>query len=275
MTSLDDDVFGDSFKTDRERGGTEPKPEVVAPPQPQTPPQPETPTPVATPPAAPPGNQPSDATPPASGHVNLLPEMLAERKKFYEKLESQATEAGKREAEYQRKLDDALKQLESSKSPPPAPPDPNLDPAGHIQHVVGKLERDSFNRFLNISESMARRAHGDASLDEAKKAAIEAGIIRDFSKYDDPYEVLMKWHKRQKAVSTVGDDLEAYNKRIGEAAVAKALEELKKTGGAGGSPPSFPGSLSDATGSRTQGGELMTAQGAMNDVFARDRKRKG
>ena len=120
----------------------------------------------------------------------------------------------------------------------------------------------------------AHAEHGDSLVDQAIKAARDAGIAPRFQEARHPVEAVVQWHKRALAQAEVGDDLEAFKKRVADDAVAKALANLKATGQPQGQVQAaqrFPSTLADQTATGTQGAVISEAT-AINDVFAKQRR---
>ena len=240
-----------------EKGRFAPKSE----PEPQAQAQPE-PAPIET---------PAQPDPNASRQVPLS-ELMAERKKRQE-IERLHIEAEARAKAIEQMLQ---RQPQPQYQPPPQaqqPPDFNLDPEGALSFHLQQQHLVFMNQMLNQSEIMARDKFGDELVDTALKAAQAAGVTNTFMDKPHPWGELVKWHKRQQTLQVVGDDPDAYRKRIEEEVRQKVLAELK-AGGANGQPaPKFPGSLATATGQGEQGAHL-TEEAAMGSIFASGRNRK-
>lgn len=281
-----DAALNDVFSSGRDRGGNTAPPEVQAP----------APAPVATeaaPPAVePPKTDPDEPSDTNNGRTVPLNEHLSERKKYKSKFEEADRRASTFEAELRTLKEQNQQLLQTFSRPqqaapaqqrqPVQAPDPWQDPEGAIRHAVGSTQAQLENRLLDMSEYQARATHTDAVVDAAKQAAMQAGIITQFARHPHPYDELVKWHKRYSTMQTVGNDLEAYNKRIEAEVRARVLEELK-TGKAPAAPngqaqqpaPVFPGTLAAATQQGPTGQITKSLEAATGDVFSPDRKVRG
>lgn len=217
--------------------------------------------------------QPQAPDPNANRHVPLS-ELMAERKKRQE-IERLHIEAEARAKAYeqmqQRQPQPQYQQPQYQQ--PQEPPDFNLDPEGALSFHLQRQQQVFINQMLNQSEIMARDKFGDEIVDAALKAAQSAGVTGSFMNQPHPWGELVKWHKRQQTLQVVGDDPDAYRKKIEEEVRQKVLAELKAGGANGQAAPRFPGSLATATGQGEQGAHL-TEEAAMGSIFASSRNRK-
>ena len=235
---------------------------------PKSPPEPQ--EQVEAPPA-PLEQQPQAPDPNANRHVPLS-ELLSERKQRQEK-ERLYMEAEARAKAYEQMLQ---RQPQPQYQPQPQaqqPPDFNLDPEGALSFHLQRQQAAFVNQMLNQSEIMARDKFGDELVDAALKAAQVAGVTNTFMDKPHPWGELVKWHKRQQTLQVVGDDPEAFRKKVEEEVRQKVLAELKAGGASGQPAPKFPGSLATATGQGEQGAHL-TEEAAMGSIFASGRNRK-
>lgn len=277
--SANADAFADVFaRDDRDRGADAAAPEAPAG-QPRNTDgtfaeKSETPPPVQQQEAPPPA--PSDPQDDSRNRHVPLTELLSEREK--RKAADQRREEAERRAieheamlkAYQRLIDQ--QQRPSQQAQQQTPPDFFTDPDAAIQHHLSRIEQAALNRHINQSERFARRAHGDKLVDEALAAAKSVGIAARFAESADPFDDLVSWHKRARAMAEVGDDPAAYRTRIETEVRAKVLAELKN-GGASPASPQFPGSLAGATQQGSQGGH-MSDQAMADAMFASNRNRK-
>lgn len=201
-----------------------------------------------------------------------LSELMAERKKRQEieRLHIEAEARAKAYEQIQQRQPQPQYQPQAQAEPPP---DFFTDPEAAFNHRLQTVQQHYTNMMLNQSEIMARDKFGDELVDAALKAAQAAGAAHTFMDKPHPWGELVKWHKRQQTLQVVGDDPDAYRKKIEEEVRTKVLAELK-AGGANGQPaPKFPGSLANATGQGEQGAHL-TEEAAMGSIFASGRNRK-
>lgn len=278
----DDDALADVFGSERgDRGGKEPAPEPPVEDQRQSrddsgrfAAKSKDEQAPADQQQAPPLEQDQQTDQNASRHVPLS-ELLSERKKRQE-IERLQAEAEARARVYEQQL----QQLMQQRQPPPQPqqqiepPDPLTDPDGYLRHVQQQFEQRLLNQKLDTSELLARRHYGAQAVDEAFQAAQQAGLIGHFIREADPYGALVEWHRKQKVLAEVGDDPDAYRRRLEEEIKAKVLADLK-AGGASGLPQQqrFPGTLANATATGPQGAVLDEAT-MMKDVFGSERRNR-
>lgn len=289
--SADDTALDDVFSSSRDRGARsaasvaepvreEPTPEPIAPDKVEEP-EASAPEPEA---------KPKGYRDPESGRFVPLGELQTEREKRQE-----AQKEREEEARLRRLAEDNASRLEkqvaeiqrsiAARTSQPPPPDPLMDPEGAFTHIQTQFSQQLRNQALDFSERLARRHHGNAAVDAAFKAAEAAGAIPQMINTADPYEELMIWHKRQQTLARVGDDPEAYEKRIREEARQQVIEELKagKMSLAGGpavpapqphQQPRFPTGLADATGAGSNVAQPVNDEVMMAGVFDSGRKRR-
>jgi hypothetical protein len=282
-------VFDSVFGSERDRDGDEAQP-------PTTEVSPAAVTPPEKTPVAPDAEAAAEAAEEAANAGRMVPlnEMTRERKK----LKGQLTETERRaitaeaEAKALRDLltaqgvDPSKRPTASAEPPKPAAkakaPDPVLNPNEFAEYVANSNAADIADIRLDRSEERVRDKFGDELVDKALAAATEAGHVASGAFLDadpkHPWGKLVEWYqgasKAGEVLQTVGEDLAAYNKRIGDEAVAKALADLKAGRTPGQAPETeFPGTLAAETAQGKSGGHLTTAA-AMQSVFATDRKRK-
>lgn len=279
--SADKAVLDDVFSAGRDRGAKSAAPEVEAT---------EAPTqqqdPVADKDAPPADTKPKGYRDPDSGRFVPLDELKSEREKRQEAQKARDDEVRLRQQaednarKYEQQLRDMERRIQAQQNPPQPPPDPMLEPEAAFAHLSQNFETKLLNQSLNFSERMARRQHGNETVDAAFKAAVEAGVAQAFVRMADPYDDLVSWHKKKVAMDRVGSDPDAYEKRVREEERARVLEELR-TGKAqltpGSQPPTqsrFPTGLADATSAGPSGAIPVTDDAVMGSIFAAGRKRK-
>lgn len=143
-------------------------------------------------------------------------------------------------------LDEAMRRLTQPQQPQVQQPaiDPELDPAGAFNALRSEMQNSILNTKLDISERYAREKFGDAAVDAATKAAIEAGYNTVFVQRPDAYKELMEWHQGQQVRAQIGGDPAAYREQLKAEIRAQLLAEMRQ----GTPPPSnLPPSLSTAT----------------------------
>lgn len=223
---------------------------------------------------------------PQTGRFVPLEELKTEREKRQEAQKAREEEARLRQIaednakRYEAQVQQLLQAVQARPAtPPPPPPDPLVDPEGAYTHLTRNVQQMMLNQALNFSERFARKDYGDEAVDQAVKAANDAGIIRNFINAPDAYGELVKWHRKAQALNRIGDDVDAYEKRVREEERQRVIEELR-TGKAslvpGQIPPPqrLPGSLIDATASGPQGTQPISDEELARSVFGHSRKRK-
>jgi len=289
--SADDAVLDDVFSSGRDRGGNDAPPaapeakapEAEAKPAEQQPAEPK-PEAEAT------DGEPKGYRDPQTGRFVPLAALTTTREK-----QQAAEKARDEEARLRKEAEDRYAQLErrfaeferrqqAVQNPPAQPPDPNLDPAGAMEHMRHEFFMQQVRQRLNFSEMRAHDKYGAQAVNEALAAANAAGVINDqwVVNSRDFFNDLMTWHKRQQVLQKVGDDPAAYEKSIEERVRAQVLEELKTGNRAvvpGQVPPAaaptrFPGTLADATAAGSSGAQPISDEAMMQGVFSTDRKRK-
>ena len=220
---------------------------------------------------------------PRTGKFVPVTELVAERKKLKGERDEQTrlrmeAEANAKAYKEQVESYQRLAQQQPRQAAPPVaqpqPPDPYLDPEGHAKYLQDSFEQRLIDERVNTSEMLARNKHGDAIVDQAIDAARQAGIAHRFQGARDPVGAVVQWHKKAQAQAEVGDDLEAFKKRIADDAVAKALAGLKATGtpqGQAQPAQRFPGTLADQTATGAQGAAIPTESEIMDRAFAKRR----
>jgi hypothetical protein len=291
----DDDAIADVFSTDRDgRGGKEP-PVSDAPATSErsrdergrfaatadTKPQPDAePPPVAAQPAAVDEPAPAIEQPNVQRHSIPLSEHLGERKKYQSRIDEESRariEAETRAKTLEQMLQRAPQPVHQQRAEPVEVPDALVDPQGYVDHVLGEYAQQQRVQILNVYEERVRDKFGDDKVDAAFKDAEQTGMLERIKRVPNPWAALMRWHKEHQAKHEIGDDLEAFKKRIADEAVQNALAALKNGGAPGGQAPAqpqaFPGSLATATATGTQGAHL-TDEAAAQSIFGSDRRRR-
>jgi hypothetical protein len=218
-----------------------------------------------------PVEQQTQAQDPNANRQVPLSELLSERK------QRQEEQRLRMEAEARAKAYEQINQRQPQHQPPPQaqiePPDFITDPEGALSYHLQRQHQQHVNMMLNQSEIMARDKFGDELVDAALKAAQTAGATGQFMDKPHPWGELVKWHKRQQTLQVVGDDPDAFRKKIEEEVRQKVLAELKAGGAGAAAAPRIPGTLATATGQGEQGAHL-TDEAAMGSIFASGRNRK-
>lgn len=123
-------------------------------------------------------------------------------------------------------------QMQGQPQPEPVRlPDPVENPAEYHQALQEQNSRMILNARLDMSEDMARQAHGDEVVNAALHAAQEAGVADQFQAKRHPWGELVKWHEQQRAITEIGDP-KAYRAKIeaeirAEMAAEQATQQIK------------------------------------------------
>lgn len=159
-------------------------------------------------------------------------------------------QAAKEAEELRRKLDE----IQRAQEPKAKEPDFYEDPEGRLARERQEMQKALFNERLNISEALARQAHGDELVSAAQVAfAEEAGrnpfLREELQRQANPYGFVVQWHKRQSVLSKLGDDPEAYIEAQVQARLAAMQQQAQPVQSRPAAPPP---SLASAPGSGAQ-----------------------
>lgn len=282
--SADDAVLDELFSSSRDRGAdsaaSKAEPEVQAP------------EPVADKPIEQQSEElngeakPQGYRDPSTGRFVPLKELTSEREKRQAAEKSREDEARLRQQaednarRWQADLEALQRRQQAAQNPPAPPPDPLTDPEGAFSHLQQTFEQRLLNQSLNFSEGRARDKFGDETVNAALQAAQQANVTQHFVHRADAFADLVKWHKGQLNRQRVGDDVDAFEKRIREEERQKTIEDLKTgrvsvmPGQTPQQPQRFPGSLNDATASGPQGAQPVSDEAIAAGMFSTDRKRR-
>jgi len=162
---------------------------------------------------------------------------VAERDALKAQLDAEKATSQKAIADLNAKFEALLALQRQQPSAPPAKPEepvkaPDLfeDPNAFAEHLRGgmKSELDALRKELrdqqvNASIEEARSKHGQTfedafgalkGLDYRNPDNI--ALVKRMEAAPNPGEAIVSWHKRNQAIRTVGDDLDAYNARIAD-----------------------------------------------------------
>lgn len=206
------------------------------------------------PPAAPENTGEQAASPPeapkSEAHMVPISAILDEREK---------RQIAQREAEDLRRK---VAEYEANNAAP-QPPDPEQDPRGFAAHQQAQVQHLLWNERLNMSEAMARSAHGDDIVDAARDAYMTAmknspAMQAELQRQANPYGYVVQWHKRQQVLADVGDDPEAFRQKV----ISDYLASNPAAAAAQPAPkPNLPPSMAAAP---SAGGDI-TTKGSMFD----------
>lgn len=93
------------------------------------------------------------------------------------------------------------------------------NPEAALQAERASVTYALWNERLNMSEMLARQAHGDELVAEATEAFAAAArqnpaMAMELQRQANPYAHVIQWHKRQQVLSKIGDDPDAYIERL-------------------------------------------------------------
>ena len=110
-----------------------------------------------------------------------------------------------------------LAQLEKPVEPPPEP-DPLLDPRGYREFMEKRFEERLTNERREFSLQSAQKTYKE-EFDQAYAAAkqlVDPALRARMQQSADPGETLIGWFRELKMRAEVGNDLNAYRKKIGD-----------------------------------------------------------
>lgn len=227
-----------------------------------------------------------DDAPPASNKEDKtvpLSALQAERKE-----RQSLKEVVQREEERNKALQARLDALEASQkaAPPAAPPpaaevnlpDPISDPIAYDRAIQNRIQWESLNNRLNVSELLARQKYGD-DLDK-KVALFQEAAKRDPSlsakvkSEIHPYEFVYEHGKKLEALAEVGDDPVSYKAKIEAEIRAKVMAELElakaEPAPAAAAPAlKVPASLGNVRSAGSRNAAPFTGPPSLSDLFPR------
>lgn len=111
-----------------------------------------------------------------------------------------------------------LRELKNAQPRPAPQPAPDMydDPEGYRAHQEQQYRVREQNLRLDMSEELARQAHGDDVVDaafEALKATNDPTISASIMQARSPWGEVVKWHKAHKVQSEIGSDPDGWMKR--------------------------------------------------------------
>jgi len=170
--------------------------------------------PMLTPPV--PGQQPNGqenkAPPPGHVPVSALQQERRDRQEAEKReaalvaqLENLSQSLAK-QTEFQQREFQARMQAQQPRPQPQPLPDPAVDPEGFARFMVGQQQRAILNLEANFSERLARKDHGDETVNAATKWAVENGINGRYIGQPDPYAALVQDYNAYQVQQTYGRD---------------------------------------------------------------------
>lgn len=131
-------------------------------------------------------------------------------------------------------LQEVRGQLQELKAMMPQPeqpkaPDPLDDPQGYQAYQQQHVANSTLNVKLDLSEDMARTAHGDAVVDEAFQAfqaTADQATRQAIMAARSPWNEVVKWHKQNQVAQEIGNDPAAYAAKVEAEIRAKVEAEM-------------------------------------------------
>ena len=197
----------------------------------------------------------ADAEPVAEAPVEAEPEEQPEPVKAEEpKPKEDAYKTAMLEERRKRQeIEARLRAYEQAKNLPEPPPfwdNPEQAIDSRIERVRTELQQDYLNRYYNALEAAARGRHPD--YDEVRDVFIEQArqnpaLAHQMNSHPDPAEYAYQQGKLLRELSTVGNDIDAYRKRV-EAEVRARIEAEMRA-----KQPQVPRSLNSEPSAPVQG----------------------
>lgn len=156
-----------------------------------------------------------------------------------------------------------LQEMKQRLPQPPAPQAPDIidDQQGYQQFLQTQVGQQVQNAKLDMSEEMARGAHGDETVDAAFaafQAANDPSLVQELMAARSPWNEVVKWHARQTVAQEIGSDPAAYKAKV-EAEVRAKVEAEMVAKQARDNAGKFAPSMANVTG--TGGGPKTTWAG--------------
>jgi hypothetical protein len=190
------------------------------------------------------------------------------------------------EDRYERELKqarDEIARLQPKEAPKPAAAKPQMwdDPNAFIDDRLMPVQHQLLDVREMVSENMAIGTHGADAVNAAKTALEQIAatpqgqqIVQELMEHRHPMDALVKWHKRQSAVTEVGDDPEAYFQR------RLAAWQATQTQGGGQpapaalqtpapAPAALPTAFADAPSSGPRGGPEYGGPRPLSEIMKR------
>lgn len=190
------------------------------------------------------------------------------------------------EERYERELKDMREQLarlqpKQEQQQPVAPPSLWDDPEQYLQHQFTPFQQELLDTREMVSEIQAVSTHGAEAVNAAKAALEQIAatphgqqIVQELVRHRHPMDALVRWHKRQTAVSEVGDDPEAYFQRRLAAWQAEQQAQPSPTGQPPAkpqapAPAALPSSFADAPSAGPRGGPEYGGPRPLSEIMKR------
>jgi hypothetical protein len=178
---------------------------------------------------------------------------------------------------WERRFETLVAKLAPKQEQAPAP-DIFENPQAFVQHQVNEPLTELRGGMMQLGQMMAGMKHGDDVVHAADKAFSEAVATRSIDPADyqrvmrspNVYDAAVKWHKRQQALSEIGDDPAAYRAKL-EAEIRASLETgaQQQTEQAQQRPAVMPSNFAAARNVGSRSGPAWAGPTPLNDIFKR------
>lgn len=110
-----------------------------------------------------------------------------------------------------RELDEIKRRFEEATRAPQQPIDPLMDPEGFKRDLQATVERTRQDVLFETTHTLAVEKFGAETVKAAEQAFGEEcqkspALFQTIAGQRNPYDALVKWHKRQQAFAKIGDD---------------------------------------------------------------------
>lgn len=257
------------------------------------------PKPEGTAPATPEGTEKEPATVPLAA----LKDERAKVKRYTEQVADFDKKLSDQNAAWERRFEQLLGAVRApqpqpqQKAPEPQKPDFFADPDAAIEAAIqarlAPVMADQGQIREQLSQQFAVQQHGAETV-SAARAEIERrvnenpdamrGEFQRIMSSGNPWNELVKWHKKESALKEIGDDFAGYEAKVR----AKILEEMKGTapaaaaapdpalvapGAAADPAPVLPTNLAQARNAGTRSGPAWNGPAPLQDIFDRAQKK--
>jgi hypothetical protein len=138
-----------------------------------------------------------------------------------------------------RELRKRLAEFENQQRQTAERPDPLLDPEAFVAAQSAAIDEKIWDNKAQMSELMARQVYGPDVVEAAFEALREKNDPFTNQRIKDsqhPWDEMVKWHKREKLLSEVGEDPAAYKARI----IAEFQAQQQQAPAGGETPATAP-----------------------------------
>lgn len=210
--------------------------------------------------------------------LDALTAERAKSRRYTEEVSSLRQEIATRDAAWERRIAQLMEASRPQQQQ--EPPDFFANPEAAMQQFM----RPVLQRIEGMSEAMSRRfavrEHGAETVQQAYSSleqrmatdpAAQGEYVR-IMRSGDPWDELVKWHKRDEAIAEIGTDPDAYKAKVRE----QLLAELQNGGGQQQAKPAqtnMPSNFAQARNVGARTGPAWGGPASLNDIFDRSRKK--